>query len=187
MFQGLQYDLQKDVGDPKTVNIWTPLMRTARGEVIENEDWCEAVNNGQWEKAKSLTKKSLQQLVKEENINAQDIHGLTALHHAVRGRLHHRDEPYGSKHGSKHGDPSPPSWENPPSIPHGVLAGLQPTHPDPDVVRLLLSHGSNPMIPDKNGWSCLAHATYCGHQQITDILLQGYTPMFQRYIGNQGK
>ena len=160
-------------------------MRAVRGEVVEDEEWCQAFDKCEWDQVKQISTAWVKKLVKCGDINVQDNQGLTALHHAARGRLFHRDEPCGTKGAHKHADPEP-VWEgNPPPFPYGVEAGIVSTHPDPDIVELLLKHGSDPLIEDINGWSCIQHAVYYGHQDIAEKL-QTSTQISSECTRNEG-
>ena len=143
---------------------------------IHSDHWCKACRKDEWDQMKQIPTAWVEKLVKCGDINTQDIQGLTALHHVARGCLYHRDEPCGSDNGNRHGD-CRAVWErNPLPIPIGAEAGMCPSDPDLDIVKLLLDHGSDPYILDNQGWTCIQHAEYHGHQHITRIL-QDHTQM----------
>lgn len=71
-----------------------------------------------------------------------------------------------------------------------IMCATGEENPDPQLVRLLLAHGTNANDKDEDGWSCLASACAAGNEEIARILVEagadldtrdsyGQTPLHQ--------
>ena len=151
------------------MNGWSPLIRAVRGELWEKNDFMEAWANRKTKEMSTICKQKLRKLLSDENvdINKEDALGLTALHHAVRGLLRHRDE-YSDCY-SKYGHPDAEPLDNVRNVSCGVLAGLLPTSADNEIVQLLLNNGAHTYIKDhQNQWTAEMHASYFNHADLLD-------------------
>ena len=141
-----------DVGVPGTVNGWTKLHRAVLDQLFSDLSLRQNVYLGET--------KAIQKLIEESggNVDMPDIFGLTALHHAVRGKLLHEDEKW-MDFTKDH------IWHK-----LDITSNLVPSKANVRLVKCLLNLGASVSRVDNHGHGAMWHAHFFNQNEIIPLL-----------------